>query len=121
MNIANRNTVSKRYAEIDSLYVYATHHKIKFTHRHQSGAGYPYFQNGVKRNAGPEEIHIYHRTVIILGVSRGLTMVTKQSKYREAQRFFNESIKQIEESDELFEKFSHATSSPTELGIKYLY
>lgn len=121
MNITNRTTVSKRIPELDSLYVYSTRHKIKFTHRHQTGEGYRYTIKGAALNAQEGEIHIYHRTAEIKGVSQGLTVVTKNGKFREVQKFFNDQIKAIAESDDLYEKFSHAKQKPSELGIYYTY
>lgn len=121
MNIANRNTVSKRVPEIDSLYVYHTSHFVKFHHRHQPGTGYRYMSHKVLLQAGEDEIHIYHRTATINGVSKGLTMVTKQSKVREVQKWFKEQIALIEDDAKLFDKFSHAKSSPTQLGLFYTY
>ena len=120
MDISNRNTVSKRIPEIDSLYVYATRHKIKFTHRHQTGTGYRYTVKNAILRAKEGEIHIYHRTAEIRGVTHGLTMVTKCSKVRKVQRWFKEQIELIEKDDTLFDKFSHAKPSPTELGL-YFY
>lgn len=121
MNIANRTTVSKRIPEIDSLYVYSTRHKIKFTHRHQLGDGYRYTVKGVVMNSAENEIHIYHRTAEIRGVRHGLTMVTKNDRFRDVQRYFKEQIQAIEDDDKLFDKFSHASAKPTELGIYYTY
>ncbi len=121
IDLTNRNTVSKKTPEIDSLYVYQTRHKAKFTHRHQLGTGYKYTNHKAIITAGEDEIHIYHRTATIRGVTQGLTMVTKNSKYRQVQKWFNEQIKAIEEDDKLFEKFSHARATPIELGIYYVY
>lgn len=121
MNISNRNTISKRIPELDSLYVYSTRHKVKFTHRKQEGSGYRYTIKNAILKGKEGEIHIYHRTASIRGVVHGLTMVTKNGKFREVQRWFNEQIKLIEQDDELFEIFSHAKPTPVELGIEYVY
>lgn len=121
MNISNRNTVSKKIPEIDSLYVYSTRHKAKFTHRHQLGNGYRYMNHNAIQQAGEDEIHIYHRTVIIKGISQGLTMVTKNGKFRDVQKWFSEQIIAIDADDELFEKFRNAKSTPIELGLRYTY
>lgn len=121
MDISNRTTISKRIPELDSLYVYATRHKIKFTHRHQPGTGYRYTVRNAILRAKEGEIHIYHRTATIRGVTQGLTMVTKQGKFREVQRWFNEQIKEIDSNDNLFEAFSKAKPTPTELGLYYFY
>lgn len=119
--LSARETQSKRVPEIDSLYVYSTKHKIKFTHRHQKGVGYRYTNHGTIQRAGEDEIHIYHRTATIKGVTQGLTMITKNGNFREVQRFFNEQIKSIEKNESFFDTFSHAKPSPTELGIYYTY
>lgn len=121
IDISNRNTTSKTIPEIDSLYVYSTRHKIKFTHRHQQGMGYRYTNHNALEKAGEDEIHIYHRTAEIRGVTKGLTMVTKQSKVREVQKWFNEQIKVIEADDSLFDVFSHAVATPVELKVYYTY
>lgn len=121
IDLSNRNTTSKKIPEIDSLYCYATRHKAKLTHRHQSGSGYRYTNHNAVMKAGEDEIHIYHRTVTIRGVAKGLTMVTKNPKFREVQRFFNEQIRAIGADDKLFEKFSHAKATPQELGIYFTY
>jgi hypothetical protein len=119
--LSGRNTQSKKIPEIDSLYVYETRHRIKFTHRHQKGIGYRYTNHNALERAGEDEIHIYHRTVTIRGVTKGLTMVTKQGKFREVQRWFNEQIIAIEGNDELFDIFSHAKTTPVQLGLRYDY
>lgn len=119
--LSTRNTQSKKIPEIDSLYVYQTRHKVKFTHRQQPGIGYRYTNHGAVERAGEDEMHIYHRTAKIRGVMQGLTMVTKNHKFREVQRFFNEQIIAISEDDKLFDKFSHAKPTPAELGLYYTY
>jgi hypothetical protein len=121
IDLRNRSTTSKKTPEIDSLYVYATRHKVKFTHRHQLGVGYKYTNHKAILTAGEDEIHIYHRTAEIRGVTQGITLVTKNGKFREVQRWFNEQIKAISADDALFEKFSHAKATPRELGIYYLH
>lgn len=120
-DISSRNTISRRIPEIDSLYIYSTRHKSKFTHRHQEGGGYRYKTKGILLYAKEGEIHIYHRTVTIRGVTKGLTMVTKNGKYREVQRWFNEQIIVIDSDNKLFEKFKRATVTPSELGLLYMY
>jgi len=119
--LVSRQTISKKIPEIDSLYVYATRHKVKFTRRNQPGIGYKYTNHNALERAGEDEIHIYHRTATIRGVTKGLTLVTKNSKYREVQRWFNEQIIAINDDNKLFDKFSHAKSTPQELGIYYVY
>lgn len=121
IDLKNRNTVSKKTPEIDSLYAYDTKHRVKFTHRQQLGAGYKYTNHKAIMNAAEDEIHIYHRTVEIKGVTKGLTMVTKNSKFREVQKFFNEQAKAIEADEKLFDIFSHAKATPVELGLLYTY
>ena len=119
--IDNRKNTSRKLPELDQLYVYQTRHKIKFTHRHQKAAGYPYTVTGIRLTSAENEIHIYHRTAEIRGVSMGLTLVTKDGRYREVQRWFKEQVIYIAEDDYLFEIFSHAKPSPTKLGIGYTY
>lgn len=121
IDLSKRNTASKKIPEIDSLYVYATAHIIKFTHRNQSGEGYRFKNHKAIQKAADGEIHIYHRTAVINGVKKGLTLVTKNSKVRDVQKFFNEQIKVIEADDALFKKFCVAKESPVELGIYYTY
>lgn len=132
IDLKNKKTVSKKTPEIDSLYAYDTKHRVKFTHRHQLGSGYKYTNHKAIINAGEDKIHIYHRTATINGVTKGLTMVTKNGKFREVQRWFNERIKDIEMDAErehtslegdntLFYKFSHAKATPVELGLLYTY
>lgn len=116
-----RKTRSNTIPEINMLYAYDTKHKAKFTHRHQRGIGYRYMNHNVLERAGEDEIHIYHRTAVIRGVTKGLTMVTKQSKFREVQRWFNEQIIAIEADDRLFDIFSHAKATPVQLGLRYDY
>lgn len=120
-DLSNRNTVSNKVPEINSLYVYDTRHKMKFTHRHQLGTGYKYTNHKAILKAGEDEIHIYHRTATIEGVTKGLTMVTTNAKFRDVQKWFNEQIKEIQESERLLSKFNHAKATPTELGLYYTY
>lgn len=119
--LSGRNTKSSKIPEIDSLYVYQTRHKVKFTHRNQQGIGYKYTNHNAIQRAGEDEIHIYHRTATIRGVSKGLTMVTKNGKFRDVQKWFNEQIIAIDANEELFEKIRHAKSTPIELGLRYTY
>lgn len=121
IDLSKRNTTSKKIPEIDSLYCYATRHRAKLTHRQQTGEGYRYINHNAVIKAVEGEIHIYHRTVTIRGVTKGLTMVTKSPKFREVQRFFNEQIIAIETNDRLFDVFSHVQTTPRELGIYYSY
>lgn len=120
-NISKRETRSKRIPEIDSLYVYKTRHEVKFIRRQQPGEGYRYTQDGAVLKAGEGEIHIYHRTVTINGITQGLTMVTKNGKFREVQKWFNEQVELIKENEKLLTKFNSAKTTPSELGLKYLY
>lgn len=120
-DLTNRSTKSNRIPVIDSLYAYQENHKHKFTHHHQRGTGYRYMTSGVIMTAGLDEVHIYHRTAEIRGVSNQLTMVTKNGKFRQVQKWFNEQIKAIEADDGLFEKFSRAGAMPVELGLLYTY
>lgn len=121
INLSNRDTVSKRIPEIDSLYCYETRHTVKLTHRRQLGAGYRYTNHNAVMKAGEGEIHIYHRTATIRGVTKGLTMVTKNAKFREVQRFFNEQIIAINADDKLSDVFRHAKATPQELGLYHTY
>jgi hypothetical protein len=121
MDISNRKTVSKRIPELDSLYVYTTRHKVKLTHRKQEGIGYRYTVRNAILKAKEGEIHIYHRTAKIRGLTHGLTMVTKNAKFRDVQKWINEQIKLIESDDKLFDKFSHAKPTPAELGLYFVY
>lgn len=121
IDLSNRSTTSKKIPEIDSLYCYATRHKIKLTHRNQIGAGYRYTNHNAVLTAGENEINIYHRSATIGGVTKGLTLVTKNGKFREVQRFINEQIKAIDSDDTLFDVFSHVTTTPKELGLYFTY
>lgn len=120
MIIQPRSNSNRKIPELDTLYVYATRHKAKFTHRQQTGE-YAYLSRGVLLRSSPGEIHIYHRTAEINGLLQGLTMVTKNGKYRDVQKWFNEQIKAIEADDKLFDIFSHAKATPVDLGLLYTY
>jgi hypothetical protein len=120
-SIANRQTVSKRIPEIDSLYVYDTRHIAKMTHRHQVGEGYRYLNKKAIMKAAEGEIHIYHRTATIRGVTNGITMVTKNSKVSDVTKWFKEQVEAIENNDNLFALFSAAKPTPSELGLFYFY
>ena len=121
IDLSTRNTKSNSIPHLDLLYAYQTRHKVKFTHRHQLGDNYRYLNHGAVEQAGRDEIHIYHRSAEIRGVTQGLTMITKQKKVREVQRWFNEQIKLIEEDDNLFDVFSHAGATPVGLKLFYTY
>lgn len=121
IDLSNRSTTSRRIPEIDCMYAYATRHKAKLTHRHEPGIGYRYTNHNAVIKAGEGEIHIYHCTVTIRGVCKGLTMVTKNAKFRDVQRFFNEQIVAIEANDRLFNLFSNAKATPQDLGIYFSY
>lgn len=117
--LKNRNSKPK-YPEIDSLYVYQTKHKAKFM-QHQERTAYKYINHKTVITSEELEIYTYHRTATIRGVNQGLTMVTKNGKFRQVQKWFNEQIKAIEADDGLFEKFSKAGATPVELGLLYTY
>lgn len=121
-DISKEPTRSNKIPEIDSLYVYKTKRSgVKFTRHLNKGTGYRYRTHRAIVNAGEDEIYDYHRTVKINGVENGLVLVTKNSKFKEVQKWFNEMIKDIEEDDRIFSKFKAAKSSPQELGLFYLY
>lgn len=119
--LSRRSTSSNKIPEIDSLYVYKTRHNIKFSHRNQPGTGYRYMNKKAVMKAGEDEIHIYHRTAKINGISMGITMVTKDGRVRTVQKWLKEQIKEIETSEALFERFKQGTHSPVELGLYYTY
>lgn len=120
-DISARSTISNKIPNIDSLYVYQTRHKAKFTRRLQLGTGYRYRIGKAVVLAGEDEIYTYHRTAIIDGVTHGITLVTKDSRYKVVQKWFNEQIEAIESDKSLLDKFKKAKSSPRELGITYVY
>lgn len=121
-DISTRRTQSNKIPTIDSLYVYQTARTgVKFNRHLNQGTGYRYkIQNQIFK-AGEDEIYDYHRTVKIRGIEHGLVLVTKNSKFREVQKWFNEQIKAIEEDDQLFSLFSKAKSTPQELGLYFIY
>lgn len=120
-DISNRSTISNKIPNIDSLYVYQTRHKAKFTRRLQLGTGYRYRMNKAVVRAGEDEIYTYHRTTVIDGVEHGLTLVTKDARYRAVQKWFNEQAGVIAANKPLLDKFKKAKSTPRELGITYTY
>jgi hypothetical protein len=117
----DRKQSSKRIPEINSLYAYRTRHKAKFTHRHQAGSGYKYTNHNAILKSSDDGVHIYHMTATIKGVTNGLTLVTHDSSTRRVRKFFTDQIKAIKSSDTAFDRFSHATSTPVELGIFHHY
>ena len=117
MTIASKIS-SSSLPEIDSLYVYQTAHKARFT-RHLNRNPYRYVSN--KAVLVSDEVYDYHQTVEIKGIKHGLTLITKNGKYREVQRWFKEQIQAIEDDEKLFDKFRHAKATPTELGLRYVY
>lgn len=121
IDLTNMSTKSRRIPEIDSLYVYSSRHKVKFNRHLNKGAGYRYMSKGVLLQGGIDEIYDYSRSVTIFGITMSLVLVTKNSKFREVQQFFNEQVKAIEADQSLSDKFCHAKSTPTELGLYFTY
>lgn len=122
MDISKRATTSKKLPTIDSLYVYKTSRKgVKFTRHQNLGTGYRYMVGNAILKAGEDEMYDYHRTVKINDVEHGLVLVTKNGKFKEVQKWFNEQIKEIESNEQLFNKFKSAKHSPQELGLLYMY
>ena len=121
IDVSKRKSSTSRLPELDSLYVYSTKHKAKFTRYHQQGSGYRYTNHNAVIQAEEDEIYIYHMTVTIEGVCKGITIVTKNGKYREVQAFFKDSVDQIANDSQKLDKFKHAKTTPSELGILYTY
>jgi len=121
IDISNRNTVSNKIPEIDSLYIYKTNNSIPFTVNKQEGVGYRYQNHKTIQKGSVGEIYIYHQTAVIDGTENGLTIVTKCSKKMITKKFFKDSINTIKASKDLTAQFKAAESSPTEIGIYYLY
>lgn len=121
MDLSNRATVSSKVPELDSLYVYKTNHEAEFTHREQLGTGYRYKSNKALMSAGEDEIHVYHQTVEIDGVTKGITLVTKNDDEKAVKEFFKGSIELIENTPQLIKSFKSAKSTPQELSIRYTY
>lgn len=121
-DISSRNTVSNKIPKIDSLYVYKTSRRsVKFNRHLNAGLGYRYMVGNAILKAGQDEMYDYHRTVKIDGTEHGLVMITKNSKFKEVQKWFNEKIKEIESNNKLLTTFKSAKSSPQELGLYYIY
>lgn len=119
MDLSNRSTVSKKIPEIDSLYVYHTRHEVKkLVQRQQPGENYRYKNHKALEVADEGEIYIYHRTAIVDGVRKGVTIVTKEHRKGEIDKFISNSIKLLNADQK--QLFKTAKNSPTELGIYYL-
>lgn len=121
MDIPKRNSMHKRIPEIDSLYVYSTRHNAPFTQRQQPGEGYRYTTRNSIDRADEGEIYIYHQTVKIDGVVKGITIVTKDKRKTYVQKFFKDSVETIAKSKPQLQIFKEATQTPTQLGIYYSY
>lgn len=121
MDLSNRATISSKVPELDSLYVYKTTHEATFTHREQLGTGYRYKSYKALNSAGEDEMHVYHQTVVIDEVMKGLTLVTKNNDAKAVEEFFKGSIELIENTPQLVKAFKAAKSTPRELSIRYTY
>lgn len=106
--------------QIESVYVYNLNRPVEFTHREQPEAGYRYKNRNVLLQSNEGEIHIYHQSIEIEGVIKGITMVTLDGNAKRVKKFFGTVKKQIQEDSARMEVF-HAAGKPVQLAILHLY
>lgn len=113
MGLPNSKRVSSRIPELNSLYVYDTRHEVKEVVKRLQPSVYRYTVNGFVLQ--DEGIYTYHKTLVLDGVRKGITIVTKEHRITKIKEFFKEVEKDIP-----IASFKSATASPHNLNIKYL-
>ena len=121
MDLSKKDTVSSKVPELDSVYVYKTNQEAKFTHREQLGTGYRYKSHKALFQAAEDEIHIYHQTLVVDKVMRGVTVVTKCDKVTPVKALFSEVKKKIKEDEATKKLFFATKSTPREIGVYFTY
>lgn len=113
-------TNAKNLPQIDSVYVYNLNRPVPFTHREQPEAGYRYKNRNVLLQSNEDEINIYHQSVEINGVLKGITMVTMDDDKKRVQKLFKGVAKEVSSDPEKLAVFN-AASKPVQLAIMHLY
>lgn len=113
MGVSDVKRVSSRVPELDSLYVYHTRHEVKEVVKRLQPSVYRYTVNGVVLQ--DDGIYTYHKTLVLDGVRKGITIVTKEHRITKIKDFFKAVEKDIP-----LASFKTATATPHNLNIKYL-
>lgn len=112
---------SSRYLpQIDSVYAYNLNRPVPFTHREQAEEGYRYKNRHQIIQSKENEIHIYHRSIIIDGVIKGITMVTLDGDSARVKKFFSKVAK-IVKSDQTRLQLYYMSHKPVQLDIFHVY
>lgn len=112
---------SARYLpQIDSVYVYNLNRPVKFTHREQFEEGYRYKNRHVLIQSQENQIHIYHQSVKIKGVLKGITVVTLDDDAKRVKAFFKSAISQIKADSTKLGLF-YSAGKPVQLDIFHVY
>ena len=113
--------VKARYLpQIESVYVYNLNRPVEFTHREQPEAGYRYKNRNVFLESREGEIHIYHQSIEIDGILKGITMVTLDADEKRVKKFFKTVAPEVENNPAKLAVYNVA-SKPVQLDILHLY
>lgn len=118
--VKNKMTNARYLPQIDSVYTYNLTLPVKFTHREQFEAGYRYKNRNVLLQSKEGEINIYHQSIVINGIIKGITMVTMDSDKKRVKKFFSTIAKEVEANPTKLIIFNTA-KKPVQLDIFHLY
>lgn len=118
--LKNKMTNARYLPQVDSVYVYNLNLPVPFTHREQPDAGYRYKNRNVLLQSKKGEINIYHQSIEIDGILKGITMVTLDSEKKRVEKFFKTIAKEIKKDQEKLKIYANA-GKPVQLNILYLY
>lgn len=114
--MANARTIP----QIDSVYVYNERRAIKFSHREQPEEGYRYKNRHALLQSKENEIHLYHQTIEIGGVLKGITIVTMDADKKRVHAFLKTVAKEVKSDPNKLAIFNSA-SIPVQLDIFHIY
>ena len=116
----NKMASARYLPQIDSVYVYNLNRPVDFTHREQPEEGYRYKNRHLLLQSKENEIHIYHQSIEIDGVIKGITMVTLDGDEKRVKKFFKSISKEVE-SDQAKLGVFYQAGKPVQLDIFHLY
>lgn len=113
-------TNARHLPQIDSVYAYNLNRPVEFTHREQPEEGYRYKNRNVLLKSKPNEIHLYHQSIEVDGVLKGITMVSLDADQKRVKKFFKTIAKQVE-GDKNKQALYNIAGKPLQLGIFHIY
>jgi len=118
--LKNRMSNARYLPQIDSVYVYNETRLLPFHHRPEPDAGYRYKNRNVLLKSKQGEIHIYHQSIEINGVIKGITIVSLDDNEKRVKKLL-ESVKKTVSEDPARLAVYNTAFKPVQLDILHLY